>query len=46
MQIKNVVQEPYEAPAISEIAPVTFTNVVGLTGEAADPGEPDPGSDL
>jgi len=29
MQI--IVQEPYEAPAISEIAPVTITYVAGTT---------------
>ena len=37
MQI--LTQEPYEAPAISEIAPVTITHVVGETG--VDNGESD-----
>ena len=35
-----VAQEPYEAPAILDIAPISFTSVVGLTGDAMDPGEP------
>lgn len=39
--METFTQEPYEAPAISEIAPVTITQVAGETviddGEEHDP---------
>jgi len=38
-------QEPYEAPAILDIVPVTITPVAG-DSNPDDPGEPDPDEDL
>ena len=44
-QMQILAQEPYEAPAILDITPVTLTKVVG-DSLPDDPGEPDPEGDL
>ena len=43
--MQSLAQEPYEAPAILDIVPVTIAQVAG-DSNPDDPGEPDPESDL